>query len=195
MLFRSVIDKRLMVKHALELYRSKGTPRAYQLLFRLLFNEDIEINALGNYLFTASEASWVVPKYIEVSDSPFLPLLVKQQIYNTSKTATAIVESVARKNINNKIVNLLYITSPDGRFKYGEKILCETISNLNPSNAPTVLGSLTAIAIENGGLGFSVGDILSVQGTGYGAKARVAATINENGRVTFNLLNGGSGFN
>ena len=35
-------NQRLLQKHILELYRSKGSPQAIRLLFRLLYNEDID---------------------------------------------------------------------------------------------------------------------------------------------------------
>ena len=37
------LDKRLLQKHIKELYSSKGTERGLELLFRILFNEDINV--------------------------------------------------------------------------------------------------------------------------------------------------------
>jgi len=189
-----IADKRLLVKHILDLYRAKGTPRAYELLFRMLFNEDIEIYIPANFLFKPSDAEWDIPKYIEVSDSPYLELLIGQQIYNSSRNSTAVVETVNKKIVGNRLIHTIYLSSVNGRFKYNEKILCSAVPQITLDNAPIILGSLTAVAIENGGSGFSAGDILDVSGTGVSGKARVAAVRNENGKVQFNLINGGSGF-
>jgi hypothetical protein len=189
-----IADKRLLVKHILDLYRAKGTPRAYELLFRMLFNEDIEIYIPANFLFKPSDAEWDIPRYIEVSDSPYLELLIGQQIYNSSRNSTAVVETVNKKIVGNRLIHTIYLSSVNGRFKYNEKILCSAVPQITLDNAPIILGSLTAVAIENGGSGFSAGDILDVSGTGVSGKARVAAVRNENGKVQFNLINGGSGF-
>ena len=189
-----IADKRLLVKHILDLYRAKGTPRAYELLFRMLFNEDIEIYIPANFLFKPSDAEWDIPRYIEVSDSPYLELLIGQQIYNSSRNSTAVVETVNKKIVSNRLIHTIYLSSVNGRFKYNEKILCSAVPQITLDNAPIILGSLTAVAIENGGSGFSAGDILDVSGTGVSGKARVAAVRNENGKVQFNLINGGSGF-
>jgi len=189
-----IADKRLLVKHILDLYRAKGTPRAYELLFRMLFNEDIEIYIPANFLFKPSDAEWDIPRYIEVSDSPYLELLIGQQIYNSSRNSTAVVETVNKKIVGNRLIHTIYLSSVNGRFKYNEKILCSAVPQITLDNAPIILGSLTAVAIENGGSGFSAGDILDVSGTGVIGKARVAAVRNENGKVQFNLINGGSGF-
>jgi hypothetical protein len=189
-----LVDKRLLVKHILDLYRSKGTPRSYELLFRLLFNESIELYIPGNFLLKPSDGEWVVPRYIEVSDSPYLENLIGKQIYNSSKNATAVVETVNQKIINNRLIHVIYISSVDGRFKYGEKILSESVPEITLDNAPSILGSLTAVAIENGGYGFNQGDIVNIYGSGVVGKGRIASVRNENGKVNFTLVNGGSGY-
>lgn len=189
-----IADKRLLVKHIVDLYRAKGTPRAYELLFRLIFDEDIELYIPSDFIFKPSDGEWTVPRYIEVSDSDYLEELIGKQIYNSSRNATAVVESVNQKVVNGKLFHVLTLSSVKGRFKYGEKILCASIPEITLQNAPNVIGSLTAIAIENGGLGFDVGDIVDVSGSGTGGKARIAAVRDENGKVSFNLENGGSGY-
>jgi hypothetical protein len=187
-------DKRLLIKHILDLYRSKGTPRSYELLFRILFNEPIEIYIPGNFLLKPSDGEWVVPRYIEVSDSDYLEKLIGNLIYSSSNNATAVVESVNQKIINDRLLHVLYLSSIDGRFKYGEKILSDSVPEITLDNAPVILGSLTAVAIENGGGGFNQGDIVDVYGTGISGKARIASVRDENGKVNFTLVNGGSGY-
>jgi hypothetical protein len=189
-----IADKRLLVKHILDLYRSKGTPRAYELLFRMLFNEAIELYIPGDFLFKPSDGEWVIPRYIEVSDSDYLEKLIGKQIYNSSRNATAVVESVNQKIVSDRLMHVLYLTSIDGRFKYGERILSESVPEITLANAPVILGSLTAVAIENGGSGFNKGDIVDISGTGVNGKARIAGIRDENGKVRFNLINGGSGY-
>lgn len=188
------VDQSLLIKHILDLYRSKGTPRAYQLLFRILFNEDIDLYFPGHNVFKPSDNPWYVPKYIETTDSPYLSQLIGKSIYNSSGSAEAVVENLQQKIVNGKTINILYVSSLNGTFKYGEKILSTQVPQLTVANAPTIIGSLTAIAIEQGGLGFNPGDTLSVVGSGIEGKARVVSTVNQNGKVTFQLVNGGSGF-
>jgi hypothetical protein len=187
-------DKQLLVKHILDLYRSKGSQRSYELLFRLLFNEDITIYTPNNFLFKPSDGNWVVPHYIEVSGSQYLNDMIGKEIYNSSGTASAVVENFYAKVEQNKIINVLYISSVAGRFKFGEKIICDAIPELNISNAPTIVGSLTSVSVQSGGYNYSPGDVVSVIGSGSGGKARVVSTQNQNGKVVFNLINGGSGF-
>lgn len=191
-----ISDKRLLIKHILDLYRTKGTPRAYHLLFRILFNEDMDLYIPGDFLLKPSDNKWTIPRYIELTDSPYLNSLVGKQIKNSSSTASAIVENYTKKIINNKVVSVLFLTSMIGRFKYQEKILCNDVPNMTIDVAPTILGSLTGIAIENGGYGFSVGDIVDIVVSNQGTigKARISSVRDENGKVEFDLLSGGTGY-
>lgn len=187
-------DKRLLMKHILDLYRAKGTDRSIKLLFRLLFDESIDLYIPGDYLLRPSDGEWKKQYYIETTSSPYLNDTIGKLIRNSSGSATAIVESYTTKKINKKTINVLYLSSLSGEFKYGERLLCSEVSELTLDNAPVIVGSLTAIAVENGGFDFNVGDFLSVSGSGFDGRARVAATRDETGKVNFNLLNGGSGY-
>jgi hypothetical protein len=189
-----VADKRLLIKHILELYRSKGTDKSYEFLFRLLFNEDIEIYYPGKYIFKLSDNEWVLPKYIEVSDSPMLTDLIGQRIYSSSTLSTAIVENYFTKSINNKLVNVLTLSNITGRFKYGEKILSESVPEITAENAPIIFGSLSSVSVYEGGINYNVGDLLDIRGKGKGGIARVISTRSKNGEVTFELIDGGTGF-
>jgi hypothetical protein len=185
-------DNRLLVKHILDLYRSKGSKRSYELLFRLLFNENIEIYIPGDYLLRPSDGNWVKQRYIETTSNPRLSEIIGKTISTVGSTAFAVVETVSRKIVGSRAVNVIYISSVRGTFNYGDRIICPGI--IEEESSPVVIGSLTAIPIENGGSGFKVGDLLDVGGLGAEGRARVASVRDENGRVTFNLINGGSGF-
>jgi hypothetical protein len=185
-------DKRLLLKHILDLYRSKGTVRAHELLFRLLFNEDIEVYIPGDFILRPSDGDWYKSEYIETTFHPNLDKLAGRTITNSQQTTTAVVENVYKKIINGESVNVIFLSQIRGIFKYGEKILCNGLITID--DAPIVIGSLTAIPVENGGFGFEVGEILDVVGGGTEGKARVASTRDETGKVVFELLNGGSGY-
>jgi hypothetical protein len=187
-----ITDERLLVKHVLDLYRSKGSKRAVELLFRILFNEDIDVYVPGDFLLRPSDGEWTRTRYIETTSHPKLAQLVGKTISSSDGTSLAVVENSFRKVVSGKTVNVIYLSAVRGQFKYGDKIICEGLIGVD--DAPIITGSLTAIAIENGGANFSTGDILSVTGGGAEGKARVASVRDENGKVRFTLVDGGSGF-
>ena len=188
-----ITDKRLLVKHILDLYRSKGSKRAYELLFRIVFNEDIDIFLPSEYLLKPSNAIWETPQYIECTDSPYLLSLSGKQVHSSSGNATAVCDSVIQKVVNNKTVNILFLSSVEGDFQYGDIVLSTDVL-YSVSQAPRIIGSLSAIAIQDGGYGFNVGDQLAVTGTGSDAVAQVLGTRAENGKAQFTLINGGTGY-
>ena len=192
---KSIISNpQLLVKHILDLYRSKGSKRSYELLFRILFNEDIELYIPSQFLLKSSDGTWEIPKYIETTSNPYMFNLIGKRIYNDDNSASAVVENFYEKVEQNRIINVLYLTAQQGRFKNGQIIKCDEVPQLANTQPILIIGSLSAIAIENGGYGFKVGDTLNIQGNGSGGKARVSSTRDENGKVVFTLINGGSGY-
>ena len=187
-------DKKLLIKHILDLYRSKGAEASYKLLFRMIFNEDIDIYVPSNYIFKLSDNDWTIPRYIEVSDNPYLKNLIGNKIYSSSTISTALVENYFTKQVNGKVVNVLLLSNIFGNFKYGEQIYCENIPEITNENAPLIFGSLTTVSITNGGLNYNIGDELIVQKGGVEGIARVSSIRDRNGEVTFTLFDGGSGF-
>jgi hypothetical protein len=188
-----IADKQLLIKHILDLYRSKGSLEAHKLLFRMFFNEDVEVYIPNEFIFKPSDATWYIPQYIEVTSSPFLNQLNDKKI-RSSGEATAVVEGYYEKVIKQKTVNVLYLSNIEGDFRNSDLIYCDDIPEMTIDNAPVIIGSLSTITIDNGGYDYEVGDFLNVQGTGVGGIAQVASVRDENGKVKFKLVDGGYGF-
>lgn len=55
----ALADKKLLLKHAKYLYNRKGTPEAYKLFFKLLFNTDSEVFFPGEQILRASHGQWI----------------------------------------------------------------------------------------------------------------------------------------
>jgi len=60
-------DKVELVKLAKELYKSKGTPASYQLLFRILYNMDVDFFYTKDAVLKASNGKWYVTKSLKLS--------------------------------------------------------------------------------------------------------------------------------
>lgn len=188
-------DKRLLVKHILDLYRSKGSPRAVELLFRMVFNEDIDIYVPNEHIFKTSDNIWKVPKYLEVKGNPNITRLAGTQIQNIEGTAFAIVEAVDSRIVGGRTINILEISSIRGDFTRGDRIFQTNGTDIPNDQAIEITGSLTAIAITQGGANYNIGDILNVVGSGIEGKARVTAILNQFiGSLSFVIGNGGSGY-
>lgn len=185
-------DKRFMIKNIKDFYQSKGSTRGLQLLFRLIFDDDIDVYVPGKDILKPSDGIWRVPNYIEVEHNSRSNTFVGKRIFGSISEAEAFVESVYTKVVNSRLIDVITISGLRGNFLFDELITDDG----NFFNAPKVIGSLTAILITDGGANNRVGDVYDVYTStnGKGGKARVAAVEDGTGRVIFTLVDGGSGY-
>ena len=182
-------NQRLLQKHILELYRSKGSDAGLKLLFRLLFNEDVGKYIPSYDIFKTSDNTWVEPHYIEISDSPLLNQYNGQAIYGAVTGASAIVESVEHKYIDGNVIHLLFVSNIKGNFSVGEKVLLE---NPDIINSPVIKGSVTKVELFASSSGYEVGDLLTSTVRQKPVKMVVSSTYIGAGILEFTLVNGGS---
>lgn len=185
-------DIRNLIKHSLELYRSKGSQRSVELLFSLLYGEEVEIYLPGEDILKASSGEWYIPIYLELEPNDLSKSYIGKQIFGASSGATALVEGIARRNIFGKVIDVLYLSSVSGNFSVGELISDETITTQNPK----IIGSLTDIVLNASGRNFNVGDIVDVisEISGTRGKARITKTGSATGRINYELIDGGTGY-
>jgi len=196
-------DKRLLQKHIKEVYGSKGTERGLKLLFQLLFGDSISVYKPGDDVFRLSDGDWNRDIYLEVAYKPFNSLFVGEFIKGRISGARAFVASFQTKYVNNKNINIFYLTDVRGNFRYDETILIDedrleegAVPVVSAVNSPKIIGSLSEVDVTNRSspFGYAVGDQLEVQGTGKGGKVVVTSLQELDGTVSFFLKDGGSGY-
>lgn len=186
-------DERMFLRNILDLYQNKGNEQSVKLAIRALFNQDSAIYLPSQDILKSSDGTWVKPKYLEVTVSTRNKSFVNKEIVGTVTGSKAFCESVVKKRINGKYIDVLFLSNLRGDFAYGEKIV-ET-ANTNVINAPSVTGSLTTLDVLTGGQNFAIGDefdVISVNGKN--AKAIVTSISSETGRVNFTIKDGGFGY-
>ena len=62
------VDKSILLKHLLPLYLSKGNEKSFKLLFRLLYNEELEILQPKTNILRASDGKWLIENAFRISD-------------------------------------------------------------------------------------------------------------------------------
>lgn len=188
-------NRRLLVKNALDLYRSKGTSRSISLFFRLMYGVNTTVQYPGDNIFRLSDAEWVKPKYLEVTvpNVDRAVDLVGKQIIGVTSKATAFVEKYIKRKIKDGIVHILYISNITGDFINRELLRADGYSLF--SDSPVVVGSLNAVEVLSGSVDFKVGDIVQFNSTkgDYGT-ARVAEVESSTGKVDFLFVSGGYGY-
>lgn len=199
----TVQNTRTLVKHSLDLYRSKGTEQSIELLFRLAFGTDAEIYYPRDDIFRSSDGHWFEPEYLEVTISDHNSAYVGMQIQGEKSKATAYVEKAIRRYAgNHMLTDVLYISSREGNFETGETITRMSVPDdqkIPKAKRSIVIGSLSSLQIDVNGSGanFVVGDIVDIHSSlnGIGGKARISEISPTTGQVTLVLIDGGYGYN
>jgi hypothetical protein len=191
--FETTTNTRQLLKHTLDLYRSKGTERAIDLMFKLVFGVPAEIYYPAEDVFSLSSGVWKKQKYLELNCSPHNYKLTGKTITGQTSKATAYVDAIVRKRIKNVLVDIAYISSLNGNFITDEAV--NTAENIFDSEKkPYIVGSLNEVLVSTYGVGagYNIGDIVNLESTfGAGAKARVSNIASTIGTVNFELINGG----
>lgn len=185
------VTEAFRIKHIQDLYKAKGTEDGLKLFFRMLYGVRASVYKPGSDILRASDGTWTIPTYLEIEYAESNGSFIGKKIVGATSGATAIVESFASRTINQRIINVMYLSNVRGDFQINEYIT----NNGSLIGAPRVIGSLTSASITDGGFGISNGDVFSIQSAnGKGGQARVAVTVNGSGQVQFTLMNGGSGY-
>jgi hypothetical protein len=193
--FNTAASTKRMVKHSLDLYRAKGTPRAIDLMFKVVFDTPAEVYLPSRDIFRLSSGDWYEQYYIEVSPAPINITFVGKQVEGVQSGCTAFVEKLVRKKVKGVYVEVFIISSivPGKHFITGE--LIKTAGQIAIKNNPRIIGSLTNVQVLSGSQGFAVGDIVNINSDqGIGAKGRVTEIAEVTGKVDFDLIDGGFGY-
>lgn len=194
--FTTETNTRQLVKHALDLYRSKGTEREIKLLFQLVYGENIDIYYPSQDLFKLSDGEWYHPTYLELTISDNNTKLYQKEITGERSGAVAYIDNIIRRKVKNVLIDVAYISAVNGDFQVYEKIY-PTDDSLNIRDCPNIIGSLSNVEISTLGTGqnYAVGDIVDIiSDYGEEGKARVASIANQTGIIDFTMIDGGYGF-
>lgn len=193
----TVLDKRKIIKAAREFYSKKGSEESIRWLFKVLYNEDIEINYPKEQILITSDGKWIQPKAFRItvseSNKNLNPnLLEKRLVLGTVSGATCIVES-ANRNIdptNGKEVLEIYISNIKRLFNNGETIQINYIDENGVARVflERIIGTISNIRVDSNirtdptqrrrGLFYNVGDpVVITGGLGRSAEANDAAAI------------------
>ena len=183
------------IKHIMDVYRSKGTPRAVDLLLKLVHGVDSSIYVPGQHLMTTSDADFYEPKYIEVTlpydnDSAFSDFQGKD-ITGTITGSTATVDSVLKTTASGKQTYIMFLNNVVGTFKREE-----LVGYVGGTLEPKITGSLSDITLTDKGTGLSVGDELTVTSSKYGSQGliRVTGLTDGTGQASYTINDRGFGY-
>ena len=180
----SSVDKRNLIKNIKSLYQAKGTKRASEIFFKLLFNESAEIKYPKDEMLRVSDGKWDTRKILrclEVGTSDATNLIGQKitQANNPTDTnineATAIVEDVFKFLVGGVTVTELVVgdDSVNGTFVDGQTITGTDNTDSDVLVSLTVSSIIDQKTITNDGALYNPDDDVVVTGGGTGALLKI----------------------
>lgn len=180
---------KLLAKNIQSLYRSKGSKRGIETLFRGVYNREADVNLPFDNVLIASGGEFARDSYLQTVTDSRLANFKNTLITGKESLATAIVKDIIEVNVQGKTLSKLLLENISGTF-----IDTETVSTPGVDYQPIVFCGFDTITLVSNGSAYSVGDEVKVIGDGDGGIVSVASTENFAGGVRFTLLDGGSGY-
>lgn len=175
-------DVSKFVKHSRQFYKAKGTQKSYRLLFRILFNEEIEFYYPWRDMLRASDAKWIEPRTLRVRSlvgSPFG--FIGQQIRGVDSLSSALVEDVISFTLG---ANTIYELSLNRLSISGVFLPTENIQLEGGSIVARISPIVESLTITSAGEGYAVNDLIEFQSfsTGDQAQAKIIV-VGINGEI------------
>lgn len=195
-------DRKFLLKNIKSIYESKGSERSIKAYFKLLYNEEVEVDYPSKNILRASDGIWIEETSVRAT-SGFNNYEVLQlngkvadiKYYETTGSVTLL------KTIPITIprVEKLAYTSPQAY-----EVVIELPAGVTDvpgpgsqatATATVVAGVITQIDVVNGGYGYVAAPDVEIYDTNGGAGATARAVVT-NGEVSSIVVNdGGSGYN
>jgi len=174
-------DRTLLLKHAQTFYKARGTEKSFKLLFRILYNENVEIRYPKNNILIASGGKWFQEKSLRIvpSDIDTFSLFTNLRIFGITSNASATVERVEIFQFLGTTSYQIFVTDILGTFQASETIYGVYTDNVgNTTRLEGVIdGGINEILIVVPGTGYSPGDAVRISGGGgTGALGEVTDT-------------------
>lgn len=195
-------DRKFLLKNIKSIYESKGSERSIKAYFKLLYNEEVEVDYPSKNILRASDGIWIEETSVRAvsgfNNYEVLQLNGKVadiKYYETTGSVTLL------KTIPITIprVEKLAYTSPQAY-----EVVIELPAGVTDvpgpgsqatATATVVAGVITQIDVVNGGYGYVAAPVVEIYDTNGGAGATARAVV-KNGEVSSIVVNdGGSGYN
>lgn len=182
-------DRRMLVKHVMDLYQTKGNQESYKLLFRLLFDEEIELYYPKNQILRVSDGRWTQKKSLKVKVTQGDPLAAVNKTVKINTTNGVINTFIKDVNVQMNGVVELFIDNLHGKLVNGGATV------VGVGFAATVQATTTSVKVLSGGAGFTVGQVFNIDSVaGTGTRIKVTQVTNTGAIRRASIIGFGDGY-
>jgi hypothetical protein len=197
----TVVDTRFIIKHIQDLYKRKGSEESLRLLFRMFFDEEIEVFYPSTAILKPSDSIWGGAIYLElkpVNTVDDYPIQRGDKLQGDVSGASAFVDNIIFVNFSGTISPIAYLSNVSGTF-ISDDAITVTRAGVSHAHGKLVLGSISENIIQNASRspGQVLGDKVKLVSTANGSSA--TGTISEvstttSGTIDFIKEDGGFGY-
>jgi len=189
----ALADKRLIVKHIREFYRSRGSQKSFKFLFHILFGSEVNFYYPGEDILRASDGRWIRETVLTVEkQSGDINLLDGRIVTGQTSGAIGRIQNITTiLNLGVEVFKLT-IESVTGNF-VDKELVTDGFGNIVRVKAD--IGGIVTQTISDGGVFNLRDDSLELVGQTSGSVAQAKVTKIENSTaLTFTISKGGSGY-
>jgi hypothetical protein len=196
-------DRTLILKHAKDFYRARGSEKSVRFLLRILFNKEISFYYPRQDVLKASDGKWYIETAIRVgniqvnnvSNTSAATKFVSKQIIGETSNTTAIVEFVDTFYDKGKLVTELKISNFDREFSASEIVHARYEENGEEKflSGRLYSGSISYVSLIDGGVGYTLGEEIPIEGDGANAKI-IVSRVTKGSLTSIGVLKPGAGF-
>ena len=187
-------NKRLILKHITDVYRTKGTEASFQFLFRSLYSiDDLELYFPKKDVLKLSDGVWSQDKSIRIDTTDTTADFTNRTLTGNTSEATAQIDKVETFISGATTITELFVTDISGTFDVAE-IVTSSIAG-GASGTGTALGVVSSIDINDGGTGHEIGNELVFSGGDAVEQATAKISAIGTGKIANFIFNdGGDGY-
>lgn len=189
----ALADKRLIVKHIREFYRSRGSQKSFKFLFHILFGSEVNFYYPGEDILRASDGRWIRETVLTVEkQSGDIYLLDGRVITGQTSGAIGRIQNIiVTVNLGIEVFKLT-IENVTGEFR-DKELVTDGFGNIVRVKAD--IGGIVTQTISDGGVFNLRDDSVELVGESSGSVAEGRVSDIENSTaLTFTISKGGSGY-
>ena len=166
-------DKRLLYKYIKDFYQTKGTDSAFKFLFRIFFDEEIEVLYPSKNILRTSDGKWRSDQTLKLSKTNYDPFTsISKKITGSVSGASGVVDTVTLyQDGPNEVYEVLFAPGT----VYGTFDIDDLVSW--GTSTAEIYSSVISFSIETSGTGYSVGDVIYITDQPSGSSGTAVARI------------------
>lgn len=164
-------DRRLLATKFKQYFESKSNEESYRFIFKLLYNEAVELYYPGEDVLRVSDGNFERAQIIRAEASANSFNFVNKTIVGQTSEAIAKVIDVIVLFVGSIQIAEMTLSLVSGTFQGGE-----TVADLNDNTlTATLYGMITGFTINDGGTGYRANDVIPITGDGAAVEVVVGS--------------------